>query len=96
MINDRRKIGEKTTTNGRRAFSADAECGRRKVLALAREAAALAIEASTDGLDAATAIMAAAIHVSFPEDMSRRDIADWFRRFADEIEGDTKDNLTRQ
>jgi hypothetical protein len=58
----------------------------KEVRALARRAADLAAEASLDGLDAATAVMAAAIHVSFDAHMSRRDIADWFRRLADEFE----------
>jgi hypothetical protein len=59
----------------------------KEVRALARRAAALAEQASLDGLDAPTAVMAAAISVSF-EQMSRADIADWFRRLADEMEGD--------
>jgi hypothetical protein len=59
-----------------------------EVRALARRAADVAAEASLDGLDAATAVMAAAIHVSFSSDMSNRDIADWLRRLAAELEND--------
>ena len=59
----------------------------KEVRALARQAAALAVQASLDGLDAATAVMAAAIHVSFSADMTPQDVADWFRRLAAEIEG---------
>lgn len=58
----------------------------KEVRALARRAADLAAEASLDGLDAATAVMAAAIHVSFDARMTRRDLADWFRRLAAEFE----------
>lgn len=88
MSNQRRKIGEKAKPNGRNPFSASAERGEAEIHALAHRAAALAVQASLDGLDAATAVMAAAIHVAFPEDMSRRDIADWMRRFAAEMEAD--------
>lgn len=58
----------------------------KQVRALARRAADVAAEASLDGLDAATAVMAAAIHVSFDARMSCRDIADWLRRLADEMD----------
>lgn len=61
---------------------------KKEVRTLARRAADLALEASMDGLDAATAVMAAAIHVSFDAEMNRHDIADWLRRLADEMEAE--------
>jgi hypothetical protein len=60
----------------------------KEVRMLARRAAALTAEANMDGLDAALAVMAAAIYVSFDAAMTRRDIADWFRRLAAEFDGE--------
>ena len=57
-----------------------------EVRALAHRAADLAAESPLDGLDAATAAMAAAIHVAFGAQMSSYDIADWLRRLAAELE----------
>jgi hypothetical protein len=57
-----------------------------EVQALVHRAALVAMEASADGLDPSTAVMAAAIDVCFPPDATNQDIADWMRRCADELE----------
>jgi hypothetical protein len=58
----------------------------RELITLVRQAADLASEAHFDGLDPRTAVFAAAMQVAFPQSMSRRDIADWLRRLANEFE----------
>jgi hypothetical protein len=58
----------------------------REVRALARRAADVAAQAQLDGLDAARAVMAAAIHIAFDARMSAADIADWLRRLAEELD----------
>lgn len=67
-----------------------------EVQALARRAATVAAQAALDGLDAATAVMAAAIHVSFSARMTNRDIADWLRRLANELEQSERSARVRQ
>lgn len=58
-----------------------------EVHSLIRRAAIVAMEASADGLDPSTAVMAAAIDVClFGAGMTNLDAADWMRRCADELE----------
>lgn len=54
---------------------------------VARRVAAVAEEASRDGLDPTNAVIAATIDVCFSE-MTDRAIADWFRMFARGLESD--------
>ena len=68
----------------------------KEVRALSRLAGQVAAEASLDGLDARTAVMAAAIHVSFGPEMKFRDIADWLRRFADLMEADARNEFAAE
>jgi hypothetical protein len=76
------------------AARADPKRASKEVRALARRAADVAAEASLDGLDAATAVMVAAIDVCFFDaGMTHREVADWFRRFANGLEAEERAGL---
>lgn len=58
----------------------------RDVRIIARKVGDIAAEAALDGLDTVTALMAGLIYVCRRVHMSDRDIANWFRRLADEFD----------